>query len=106
MNDLIRAENEKAGTRDWLLARTAVDPAAKYRCPWIEGYCSRASVAAGETLELMACANPASPFTIDIYRMGYYGGAGGRHMAALGPFRGAVQPDPPVGEVRVRECRW
>ncbi len=46
--DLIRAENEKAGTTDWLLAKTRVDPKTKYRCPWIEGYCSRTSVRAGE----------------------------------------------------------
>src|SRR6266566_3079009 len=41
--DLIRRENEKAGTRDWLLTNTRVDPKSKYRCPWIEGYCSRTS---------------------------------------------------------------
>ena len=27
-------------------------------------------------------------------------------MLRLGPFAGAVQPDPPVGEMRLRECRW
>src|SRR5262249_19542927 len=37
--DLIRAENEKAGTTDWLLKTSRVDPKTKYRCPWIEGYC-------------------------------------------------------------------
>jgi hypothetical protein len=105
-SDLIREENARPGTRDWLLTKTAVDLATKYRCPWIEGYCSRASVAAGETLEIMVSTDPASPFRIDLYRMGYYGGNGGRHVATLGPFRGQVQPDPPVGAQRVRECRW
>jgi hypothetical protein len=38
--DLIRAENEKRGTTDWLLTNTRTDPKMKYRCPWIEGYCS------------------------------------------------------------------
>src|SRR5687767_4747580 len=81
----IRAENEKAGTTDWLLTSTRVDPAAKYRCPWIEGYCSRTSIRAGERLAIMISANPASPFLIDIYRLGYYGGKGGRHLLQLGP---------------------
>ena len=47
--DLIRRENEKPGTRDWLLTNTRIDPATRYRCPWIEGYCSRTSVRAGES---------------------------------------------------------
>jgi hypothetical protein len=89
-----------------MLAKTAVDPATKYRCPWIEGYCSRASVPAGESLAIMVSANPPSPFRIDFYRMGYYGGAGARLMASGGPYRGFVQPDPPIGEERVRECGW
>ncbi len=40
----IREENARPGTRDWMLAKTAIDPDTKYRCPSIEGYCSQASV--------------------------------------------------------------
>jgi N,N-dimethylformamidase beta subunit-like, C-terminal len=104
--DLIQAENEKPGTTDWLLANTRVDPKTKYRCPWVEGYCSRTSLRAGETLAIMVSTNPASPFVIDIYRLGYYGGKGGRHLGQLGPFQGKVQPDPDVGKERLRECQW
>jgi hypothetical protein len=104
--DVIRKENERAGTTDWQLTYTRVDPATQYRCPWIEGYVSRASLRAGETLDIMVSTNPAKPFTIDLYRMGYYGGAGARHVMALGPFEGVAQEDPPVGEERLRECRW
>ena len=103
---LIRAENEKPGTSDWLLKNTRVDPKTKFRCPWIEGYCSHTSIRAGEALAIMVSTNPASPFVIDLYRMGYYGGKGGRHVARLGPFQGTAQPDPPIGEERLRECRW
>ena len=42
--DAVANENAKPGTTDWLLTRTRVDPRSKYRCPWIEGYCSRTSV--------------------------------------------------------------
>ncbi|MBV9122879.1 MAG: hypothetical protein JO112_05955, partial [Planctomycetes bacterium] len=104
--DLIRAENEKPGTTDWLLRNTRVDPRTKYRCPWIEGYCSHTSLRAGQTLAVMVSTNPPSPFILDVYRLGYYGGKGGRHLLRLGPFHGSVQPDPAVGTERLRECSW
>lgn len=103
---IIRRENARPGTRDWMLAKTRVDAATKHRCPTIEGYCSRTSVRAGETIEFFVSTNPASSFTIDLYRLGYYGGTGGRFMRTLGPFAGEPQADPPVGARRVRDCRW
>ena len=45
-------------------------------------------------------------FVIDLYRLGYYRGKGGRHLRRLGPFEGKAQPTPPVGEERLRECQW
>src|SRR6516225_2905003 len=78
--DLIQAENDKTGTTDWLLEKTRVDPKTKYRCPWIEGFCSHTRIRAGETLSIMVSTNPPSPFAIDIYRLGYYHGKGGRHF--------------------------
>jgi hypothetical protein len=39
-------------------------------------------------------------FTIDIFRMGYYDGAGSRLMTTLGPFDGKEQPVPEIGENR------
>jgi hypothetical protein len=104
--DAIASENQKPGTTDWLLSHTRADPKTKYRCPWIEGYCSRTSVRAGDSLAVMVSTNPPSGFTIDLYRLGYYGGKGGRLVQRLGPFSGSVQPDPPIGEERLRECRW
>src|SRR5947207_8632977 len=95
---VIVRENQKIGTREWILQKTAVDPKTKFRCPWIEGYCSRTSVAAGESIDIFVSTNPASAFRIDVYRMGHYGGAGGRKVVELGPFRGTIQPDPPVGK--------
>jgi hypothetical protein len=103
---IIARENLQPGTRDWMLTKTAVDPKTKFRCPWIEGYCSKTSVGPGETLEIFVSTNPASVFRIEIFRMGYYGGTGGRKVAELGPFRGAVQRDPVIGKNRVRECKW
>ena len=104
--NLVRRENEQPGTREWMLQKTGVDPATKYRCPWIEGYCSRTSVRAGEKISFHVSTNPPSPFRLDIYRTGYYGGAGGRLVTTLGPFQGVTQPDPPIGPKRVRDCQW
>src|SRR5881409_4018130 len=104
--NLIARENSRQGTEDWMLRKTGIDPKTKFRCPWIEGYCSRPTLRGGETQTFHVSTNPRSPFTVDIYRMGYYGGAGGRHMTSLGPFRGSTQPDPPVGERRLRVCEW
>lgn len=104
--DWIRAENEKTGTTDWMLEKTRVNPKTKYRCPWIEGYCSHTSIRAGQTLSIMVSTKPPSSFVLDLYRLGYYQGKGGRHLMQLGPFKGKVQPDPEIGEERLRECRW
>ncbi len=105
-HNVITRENEKPGTTDWQLTYVRIDPDTRYRSPWIEGYASHQSVAAGELLEFKVSTNPASLFSVDIYRMGYYGGLGGRHMLSFGPIGGSIQPDPPIGEERVRECAW
>ena len=101
--DLVRLENEKPGTRDWLPTNGRVKGG---RCPWIEGYCSRTSVRPGEPIEFFVSTDPASAFTIDLYRMGYYQGLGARRMARLGPFAGKPQEVPAPGPRRLRECRW
>src|SRR5438105_3612539 len=101
----IRDENAKPGTTDWLLSNTRTD-ASKIRCPWIEGYCSRTSVKAGETIEIKVSTNPPAKFTLALYRLGYYGGKGGRLMVPGGLMQGSPQADPPVGQVRARECTW
>ena len=105
-SNIIAIENAKSGTRDWMLTKTAIDPKTKYRCPWIEGYCSRTSVRAGEKISFHVSTNSPSPFTIDIYRTGYYGGDGGRQVLSLGSFKGVTQPDPLLGPNRLRECQW
>lgn len=103
---IIREENSRTGTRDWMLSKTGIDATTKYRSPRIEGYCSHASVKAGETIQFFVSTNPASDFTIDIYRLGWYGGDGGRLMLHLGPLEGKIQPDPLVEAKRLRNCTW
>ena len=73
-------ENERPGTREWMLTNTRTDPRTQVNCPWIEGYCSRTSVRAGEKISFFVSTDPVSSFTLDIYRMGYYGAAGHRTL--------------------------
>src|SRR5687767_13658547 len=70
--NLIRTENEREGTTDWQLTYTRVDPKTKHRSPSIEGYASRQSVRAGDKIDFFVSTNPATPFVIDLYRVGYY----------------------------------
>ena len=99
----ITVENSRPGTTDWQLTYVR---SRNFRSEMIEGYCSRTSARAGETIDLFLSAVPATEVTLDLYRLGYYGGKGGRLVARLGPFAVKPQPTPPVGEHRLRECHW
>ena len=105
-DNAITRENALPGTTDWQLTKVRIAPETQYRSPWIEGYCSRSSVLPGEKIDVMVSTNPPSPFTLDLYRMGYYGGKGARHLGTHGPFVGTTQPDPAIGPERLRECLW
>jgi len=103
---LIEEENAKPGTTDWQLTRVRLNK-GKYRTSLIEGYVSHQSIRAGETLDFFVSTEPARRFTIDLYRLGYYGGKGGRHMTHLGPFAGTIQATPEMQpDNRLRECEW
>ena len=109
VDNLIRRENAKPGTRDWLLTHVNItmnEPVELWRSPRIEGYCSATSVSVGEPLKIMVNTNPVSEFSLEIYRTGYYGGTGGRFMKRFDALKGKTQPDPPVGKRRLRECQW
>ena len=75
----------------------------------VEGYTSETSVAPGEAFELHVSTSPVRNYRVEIYRLGWYGGDGGRLVACLpncsgGSFVGADQgvpaPDPVTLEVR------
>ena len=94
----IQLENAKPGTADWQL----VSP-SQYR--EIEGYASLTSVNRGGTISLFV--NTIAPsYTIDIYRVGWYGGLGGRQV--LGPItRTGIRQDIPAPDSDgLIECNW
>ena len=95
----VQLENAKPGTPNWQLT----NPATNHE---IEGYASLASVNRGDQISFFV--NTADPtFTLEIFRTGWYGGAGARLMAAGVQLAGTVQPiptpDPTTGLV---ECQW
>lgn len=112
---LIEAENRKPGTHEWQLQYTSFDtpatmasyPMVRYlRSVSIEGYVTKTSLMPGESLDFKVSMRDPGKFRIDVYRMGYYGGKGGRHMATLGTFTGRRQEDPLMSIERLRECKW
>jgi hypothetical protein len=92
-------ENQRPGTPDWEIANAAV-------AREIEGYASQTSVNGGEPIDLFVHTTEAR-YTIDVFRTGWYGGAGARRVAGPIARSGIVQempaPDPTTGLV---ECRW
>jgi hypothetical protein len=87
----IVAENRHAGTDRWDI------PWAGYRITDdrrldIKGYAAAASVLKGGSIGLRITTARHEPYTIDVFRLGYYHGKGGRLVEHLGPFAGSPQP--------------
>ena len=89
----ITDENKRAGDRAWEL-----DNPAFHR--EIEGYASETSVQGGNTFKLMLSADDAQ-CEVDVYRIGWYGGVGGRLVngpVTVNTSRQATgTPDPTTG---------
>ena len=104
-SDLVRDENGKPGTTDWMLTNTRVDPKTKYRCPWIEGYCSRTSVRAGETIEIKVSTNPRVELHDRLLSTGLLRRQRRPAPGAARPVsRARRSPIRQMGEERLREC--
>ncbi|WP_406695296.1 N,N-dimethylformamidase beta subunit family domain-containing protein [Singulisphaera sp. Ch08] len=101
----IVAENKREGALDWQLTRVRVDSGG-FRSPWIEGFCSKQSVQAGDEIEFFVSSNPPRKCHLEIFRMGYYGGRGARLVTTIGPLEGKTQPTPQPAEKNLHECRW
>ena len=107
----IQIENAKPGSTDWLLTRVVRHDDEIYELGWhrrkgIEAYTSRTSIKAGERLDVHVSTYPVNQYSVSIYRMGYYGGAGARLMRSLGPLQGTTEPDPKDGDRNLVECKW
>jgi N,N-dimethylformamidase beta subunit-like protein/HYDIN/CFA65/VesB family protein/centrosomal CEP192-like protein len=96
----IQIENANAGDASWDQFASIAQQDA------ISGYGSSISVNRGSSIDFFVTTTSAS-LTIDIFRTGWYSGAGARKMASLGSFPGVHQtipaPDPVTGMVA---CKW
>jgi hypothetical protein len=102
----IPAENGAEGSNGWMLERSGylvADDAAGQ----IKGYASAPSVNKGGTLALYVSVSPTQSFNIDIYRVGWYGGQGGRLKQQVGPLAGVEQPACPQNpDTGMAVCAW
>jgi hypothetical protein len=95
-------ENQQPGSSAWKLTKTADDVNGQ-----IKGYASDVRVAPGGTLTLYVTVNPAQTFTVDVFRMGWYGGMGGRLMLHDGPVNGITQSTCPTDATTgMIACNW
>src|SRR5439155_18829339 len=95
-------ENQQPGTSAWQISRVGSDAVGQ-----IKGYASATSVNKGQNITFYVSVNPEQPYTIDVYRMGWYQGLGGRLMEHIGPIPGVLQPTCPIDATTgMIECNW
>lgn len=112
----ITEENEKPGTKDWILSMHEIefdDLKDKYlwmgsiRSSAIEGYCDKLYVKQGGEISFHVSSKYESKYTIDIYRIGYYQGNGGCHMTTIGPLQSKYFSTPATDpSTFLTECDW
>src|SRR2546423_3805860 len=71
----IQTENALPGTTAWYVSQAPP--------PSIEGYTSQTSILPGESVQLPVSPPPAAGYRVEIYRLGWYGGAGGRLVGCV-----------------------
>lgn len=97
---VISAENGASGTRTWYSPPSAWSADSDLAI-WAAPY----SVRAGDTLDVFAHARYA-PLRIEVFRLGYYGGAGGRRKFTADSVKAGLQP--PCGQATngITNCPW
>lgn len=102
----VSAENRQPGTRAWRLPGPAAQIGGLAHGD-VVGYVSREAVRVGETERIYVSAPGARRVTIDIFRMGWYRGRGGREVLASNAL--PVRAQPPCAHrfaTGLTECAW
>jgi hypothetical protein len=102
----VAAENRAAGTTAWRLPGPPVliGGAAHGQ---VAGYVAAQAIAPGARQAVFVNAHGARSVTLQVFRMGWYGGRGGRLVLRSAPLRAVRQP--PCGHrsaTGLTECRW
>jgi hypothetical protein len=115
--DSVAVENTRPGTSAWQLTNPAnmwgvgsTNP-ADYAVAEIQGYGSRASVNQGDAIDFFVRTINTNSWTLSVFRIGWYGGQGGRLMLGPVTLPGLVQPMPPAPVFQptgsgLVECNW
>ncbi|MBR8832762.1 MAG: DUF4082 domain-containing protein [Stigonema ocellatum SAG 48.90 = DSM 106950] len=82
----IYLENQNAGTTNWKITNPVTQNA-----PEIVGYAGATSVNQGGTLPIYVSLAQSGTYSIDVYRLGYYNGTGGRLIFRNGSLNGSPQ---------------
>jgi uncharacterized protein YaiE (UPF0345 family) len=94
-------ENQKLGTTDWIISET------NQASTEIEGYANATSINKGETINLKVSLAQPGQYQIDVYRLGYYGGAGGRLITSIFGLYGSTQSTPIINSTtKLIEYQW
>jgi len=102
----IQLENQLPGTTAWQLTNPAPYDPKTFHYPAIEGYAWTTSAQAGEEVKFSVSTTSPS-FSVDVYRMGWYQGKGGRLLQSLSGIRGQSYPLPaPEASTGLIEARW
>lgn len=72
----------------------------------IKGFTPQGAVAPGEAIDFRVTVNPPQEFTIDIYRIGHYGGDGAQLISSSPQLMGTRQPTPMVAGHTVCCHHW
>src|SRR5579884_785641 len=85
-HNVIATENAQPGTTSWII------PNRKAATTQIQAYASATSVQPGQKLSFYVSTQvQGMPYSIDIYRLGWYGGDGGRLIASSTDLMGSAQ---------------
>jgi Domain of unknown function (DUF4347)/Domain of unknown function (DUF4082) len=98
----IVVENQKAGTTDWKIAST------NQANTEIAGYADATSINKGQAINLKVSLAQAGQYQIDVYRLGYYGGTGGRLVIpSISGLNGVAQIGPTTDpNTKLVEYNW
>lgn len=91
-------ENTKQGTNEWEIWNPAFNRE-------IEGYASLTSVNRGGSISFYVHTTEPT-YRFEIFRLGWYGGLGGRRMTAAVTRTGIRQAMPVANSLGMIECRW
>ncbi|MFO5526643.1 MAG: N,N-dimethylformamidase beta subunit family domain-containing protein [Cuspidothrix sp.] len=100
-HNAIVLENQKTGTTAWKITNLATNDE-------IAGYGDATSINKGQALNLKISLSQAGQYRLDVYRLGYYGGKGGRLITSVTDLNGVTQASPTItnASTNLVECKW